>query len=102
MGKRYRRISRLSTKEGCSYELGEESPRHAGLRVNQIEFMQTGAQGVYNPINIPVPHYRIALEDPFHPEDSSFRIIPLDEVRALDYQEVIERDAEEIEPVRAE
>lgn len=101
MSKKYRMIKQVRTA-GYDFVVGEDSPRHPGLRVSQIDFMQTGVQGIYNPINMPVPHYRIALEDPFHPEDNTFSIIPLAEVKSLDFQEIVERDAEEIDPVQAE
>lgn len=101
MSKKYRIIKKV-TDSNHSFTVNEDSPDHPGLRVSQIDFMQTGAQGIYNPINIPAPHYRVSMEDPYHPEDSTFRIIPLAEVKSVDFQEIVERDAEEIEPVRAE
>lgn len=101
MSKRYRVITKVESATD-TFTVGEDSPRHPGLRVSQIDFMQTAAQGVYGPINLPATHYKITLEDAFHPEDTVFRIIPLSEIKAMDFQEIVERDAEEIDPVQAD
>lgn len=101
MGKKYRMITKVQVTDN-TFAVGEDSPNHPGLRVSQIDFMQTGAQGIYSPINIPAPHYRVSLEDPYHPEDNVFRIIPLSEVKAVDFQEITEADSDDTGPVRAE